>query len=46
MDDKLKQNLKKQFDSLPVELQKAITSADISSKLQEIVKNNKLLLDE
>ena len=46
MDEKLKQNLKKQFDSLPVELQKAITSADISSKLQEIVKNNKLMIDQ
>jgi hypothetical protein len=46
MDDTTTQDLKKQFDALPPEVQRAITDADLSAKLLEIVKNNKLLIDQ
>lgn len=46
MDESTKQNLKTQFASLPTEVQKAISDVNLSVKLQEIVKNNKLLLDQ
>ncbi len=46
MEDTLQKDLKKQYDSLPPEVQKAILSADLSGKLQEITKNNKLLIDQ
>ena len=44
--DNEQQNLKKQFDSLPPELQTAISSVGLPQKLQQIVKNNKLLLNQ
>ncbi len=40
------QNLKKQYQSLPPEVQKAIASADLPIKIQAVVKNNKLLIDQ
>ena len=46
MDDTLTQNLKKQFDALPSNVQKAISAVDLSTKLQQIVKNNKLMIDQ
>lgn len=46
MDETTQQDLKKQFQALPVELQKAIVSIDLPTKLQEIIKNNKLMLDQ
>ncbi len=46
MDDTTTQDLQKQFSALPPEVQRAITDADLSAKLQEIVKNNKLLIDQ
>jgi hypothetical protein len=46
MDDSLEQELKKQFEALPAELQQAISSVNLSEKLQEIVKNNKLMIDQ
>ncbi len=46
MDKTQEQKLKEQFDILPAEVQKAITTLDLSAKLQEIVKNNKLMIDQ
>jgi hypothetical protein len=46
MDDLLKTKLKKQYEMLPVELQKAIASADLATKLQDISKKNRLLIDQ
>jgi hypothetical protein len=46
MDEILTQDLKKQFDALPPEVQKAISGVDLPTKLQEIVKNNKLMIDQ
>jgi hypothetical protein len=46
MDNTLKQDLKKQFDALPPEVQAAISDADLPKKLQDIVKNNKLMIDQ
>lgn len=46
MDEILTQDLKKQFNSLPVDVQSAISNVDLASKLQEIVKNNKLMIDQ
>ena len=44
--DEITQNLKKQFDALPSNVQRAISDANLSIKLQEIVKNNKLMIDQ
>ncbi len=46
MDNILTEDLKKQFEALPVEIQKAISDVDLPIKLQEIVKNNKLMIDQ
>jgi len=46
MDGELQNNLKQQYQSLPFEVQKAISDADLPTKLQLIVKNNKLLIDQ
>lgn len=46
MDNTLTQDLKKQFDSLPPELQRAISGIDLSEKLQEIVKKHRLMIDQ
>ena len=46
MDEILTQDLKKQFDALPAEVQKALTEVDLSTKLQDIVKNDKLMIDQ
>ena len=46
MDEILTGDLKKQFEALPAEVQKSITDVDLSTKLQEIVKNNKLMIDQ
>jgi len=46
MDEILTQDLKKQFAALPVEVQKAISDVNLPIKLQEIVKNNKLMIDQ
>ena len=46
MDQTLTQDLKKQFEALPIEVQKAITDVNLSLRLQEIVKNNKLMIDQ
>jgi len=46
MDEILTQDLKKQFETLPIEVQKAISAVDLPTKLQEIVKNNKLMIDQ
>jgi hypothetical protein len=46
MDNISDPELKKQFESLPLEVQKAISGADLPTKLQEIVKNNKLMIDQ
>ncbi len=39
-------NLEEQFKNLPPELQKAISSVDLSDKLQQITRNEKLLIDQ
>ena len=44
--DEMTQNLKKQFDALPSDVQNAISDVNLSTKLQEIVKNNKLMIDQ
>lgn len=46
MDNLLKTDLKKQYEKLPVELQKAIASADLATKLQDISKKNHLMIDQ
>jgi len=46
MDETLTTDLKKQFQALPKEVQQAISAADLPTKLQEIVKNNKLMIDQ
>lgn len=47
MDEKsTKDLLKEQFDTLPTSVQKAITSIDLSAILQQIVKDNKLMIDQ
>lgn len=46
MDDTIKQDLKKQLESLPINVQKAISDVNLPIKLQEIVKNNKLMIDQ
>jgi len=46
MDNELQQQLKNQFQSLPPEVQQAILTIDLSGKLQEVVKNNKLMIDQ
>jgi len=46
MNEQEKNDLIKQFNSLPIEVQKAISSVDFSSKIQNIAKNQKLMLDQ
>ncbi|MFH0755315.1 MAG: hypothetical protein V1910_01450 [bacterium] len=46
MDDILKQDLKKQYDVLPKQIQEAISDIDLPAKLQEIVRKNKLMIDQ
>jgi len=46
MEDELQNTLKQHYDSLPVEIQRAIIDANLPFKLQEIVKNNKLMIDQ
>ena len=46
MDETLKQDLAKRFEILPPDLKAAISNIDLSNKLQEISKKNKLLIDQ
>ncbi len=46
MDDDLKNDLRKQFDILPPELQQAISTVDLPGKIQQVVKNNDLLINQ
>ncbi len=46
MDNDLDKNLEEQFQNLPKELREAISSADLPNKLQQITKNNQILLDQ
>lgn len=46
MDDLITQNLKQQYDNLPVELRNAISSADLPRKFEAITKDNKLMIDQ
>jgi hypothetical protein len=46
MDNILNEDLKKQFDRLPAEIQRAILDTNLSEKLQQITKNNKLMIDQ
>ncbi len=46
MDDQLQKDIQTQLASLPPELLSAITASDFSSKIGEIAKNNKLLIDQ
>jgi hypothetical protein len=46
MDQELQNNLRQQYQGLPLEVQKAIADADLPARLQEIVRNNKLMIDQ
>ena len=46
MDEELQNKLKQQYESLPLEIQRAITDANLPLKLQEVVKNNRLMIDQ
>ena len=46
MDQETINQLKQQFQNLPQEIQNAILSVNLSEKLQEISKNNKLMFDK
>lgn len=46
MDELLTEDLKLQYDALPVELQDAISSADLPRKFEAITKDNKLMIDQ
>ena len=46
MDETTTQDLKKQFDTLPIKVQNAILDVNLPTKLQEISKNNKLMIDQ
>lgn len=39
-------NLKQQFNSLPVSLQQAIYNVDVPTKIQKIIEDNKLMIDQ
>lgn len=44
--DETTQNLKKQFDALPSNMQQAISDVNLPEKFQQVVKNNKLMIDQ
>ena len=46
MDDILNEDLKKQFNKLPADVQQAILDSDLPGKLQQITKKNKLMIDQ
>lgn len=46
MDNILNEDLKKQFDRLPAEIQQAILDTNLSEKLQQITRDNKLMIDQ
>jgi endonuclease III len=46
MNDDLDLNLNQQFETLPKELQAAISAVDLPEKLQQIIKNNKVMIDK
>ena len=46
MDNILNGDLKKQFEKLPADIQQAILDSDLSEKLQQITKKNKLMIDQ
>ncbi len=46
MDEETKKQLTEQYKSLPREVQQAITDTDLPKKFQQIVQENKLLIDQ
>ncbi len=46
MDNDLQNNLQETFQSLPKELQEAISAADLPRKLEAVTKDNKLMIDQ
>lgn len=46
MDEDTINKLKEQFKTLPKEVQQAILNTDLSTKLQQIIKNNQLMIDQ